>query len=99
VRVVFSAQAKVGLRKTALFIARDNKPRALSFVDDLRAAARKLGGMPRAFPLVAGHEASGIRSRPFADYLIFYRVQEDQILIVDIIHGARDYEALLFPSA
>jgi len=30
--------------------------------------------------------------------LIFYRIDQDRILIVDIIHGARDYKAILFPS-
>jgi len=98
VRVVFSAQAAAGPREIALFIARGNKPRARSFVAQLRAAARKLGDSSYADPLIAGRESSGIRSRAVGTYLIFYRIDQDRILIVDIIHGARDYKAILFPS-
>ncbi len=96
-RVVFSQQAKDGLREIALFIARDNKARALSFVGELRAKARDIGSMPRAFPLVPRYEHHGIRRRPHGNYLIFYRVEDDRVSIVHILHGARDYEALLFP--
>jgi addiction module RelE/StbE family toxin len=97
-KVVFTAEAKAGLREIALYIARDNKARSLSFVRELRAKAQQLGDMPRAFPLVPRYEHHGIRRRPFRDYLIFYRVEDDRIAIVHILHGARDYEALLFPE-
>jgi toxin ParE1/3/4 len=96
-RVVFSEQAKAGLREIALYIARDNKPRALGFVRELRAKAQDIGGMPRAFPLVPRYEHHGIRRRAYRDYLIFYRIEDDRVSIVHILHGARDYEALLFP--
>jgi plasmid stabilization system protein ParE len=97
-KVVFSTEAKAGLREIALFIAGDNKARALSFVRELRAKAQQLGDMPRTFPLVPRYEHHGIRRRPFGEYLIFYRVEEDRVAIVHILHGARDYEALLFPE-
>jgi plasmid stabilization system protein ParE len=55
-KVVFSQQAKDGLREIAFFIARNNKARAVSFVRELRASnviARPLGrsdpGTPRDF--------------------------------------------------
>ena len=53
---------------------------------------------PRAYPLVPRYEHFGIRRRPFGRYLIFYRVNEDAIEIIHILHGARDYEAILFPE-
>jgi toxin ParE1/3/4 len=46
-KVVFSDEAKADLREIAYYIARHNKPRALSFVRELRAAALRLGEMPR----------------------------------------------------
>ncbi len=95
-RVVLSDQANTDLREIGLHIARNNKNRARSFVRDLRAVAREVGDMPRAFPLVPRHERHGIRRRPYRDYLIFYRVEDDRVAIVHILHGARDYEALLF---
>jgi toxin ParE1/3/4 len=97
-RVVFLRQAQAGLREIALFIARDNKLRAMSFVQELRTKAKQIGSMPRAFPLVPRYERHAIRRCPFRDYLIFYRIEDDRISIVHILHGARDYEALLFPE-
>ncbi len=97
-RVVFSEQAKAGLREIALYIARDNKARAQTFVRELRAKAQDIGTMPRAFPLVPRYEHYAIRRRPFRDYLIFYRIEDDRVSIIHILHGARDYETLLFPE-
>jgi plasmid stabilization system protein ParE len=44
-------------------------------------------------------ESHGVRRRPVGDYLIFYRVAADRVEVVHVLHGARDYEALLFPPA
>jgi toxin ParE1/3/4 len=95
-RVVLSEQAKADLRGIGLYIARDNKNRARSFVRELQAKAQDIGDIPRAFPLVPRYEHYGIRRRPYGDYLIFYRIADDRVFVVHILHGARDYEPLLF---
>ncbi len=96
-RVVFSDQARQSLTDIGDYIALDSARQAQSFTRTLRAKAVSLRNAPRAFPLFANREDSGIRSRPFGSHLIFYRVEVNRILIVDILHGARDYEPLLFP--
>jgi toxin ParE1/3/4 len=96
-RVVLSEQAKADLRDIGLFIARDNKNRARSFVRELQAKAQDIGDIPRAFPLIPRYEHYSIRRRPYGDCLILYRIADDQVCIVHILHGARDYEPLLFP--
>ena len=96
--VVLSDAAKSDLREIALFIARDNKVRAKSFVRELREKALDVGKRPHVFPLVARYARHGIRRRGFGAYLIFYRVEDERVTIVRILHGARDYEALLFPD-
>ena len=97
-RVVFSDTSKTDLAEIGDYIAKNNPRRALTFVRELRAVANRLGGTPRAFPLVPRYEHHSIRRRPYRDYLIFYRVEEDRVVIVHILHGARDYEPLLFPE-
>ena len=97
-RVVFAKAAEADLEEIGDYIARDNARRALTFVRELRAKAQDIGSMPRAFPLVPRYEHRGIRRRPYGKYLIFYRVEDDRVSIVHILHGARDYEALLFPE-
>ena len=54
--------------------------------------------MAYAFPLLAGHSESGIRRRVHRRYLIFYRVENETVQFLHILHGAMDYEAILFPE-
>ncbi len=98
-KVVFSDEARANLRSIALYIARGNKKRALSFVQELREAALALGDHPRAHPLILGYETYGHRRKPFRAYLIIYTIAGDKVIIDAILHSAQDYEAILFPDA
>ena len=91
-RVEFSSEAKADLRAVGDYIARDNPRRAASFIRELRDVARRLGDTPHAYPTLPRYQHLGLRRRPWHDYLILYRVEEDRVLIVHVIHGARDYE-------
>jgi plasmid stabilization system protein ParE len=52
----------------------------------------------RRHPLVPCYEQHGIRRCVHADYLIFYRVGAELVEVIHILHGAQDYEPLLFPK-
>jgi len=52
--------------------------------------------MPERFPLVPRYAGCGIRRRLQGPYLIFYRVEKTCVTVIHILHGARDYDALLF---
>ncbi len=65
---------------------------------ELQTKAHDVANIPRAFPLIPRYEHHGIRRRPFRDYVIFRRIEDHRISIVHILHGATDYEALLFPE-
>jgi addiction module RelE/StbE family toxin len=97
-KVTLLPAAQDDLVDIGAYIAEDNPRRADTFVDDLRSRCEKLGDMPKAYPLVPRHEASGVRRCPFRDYLIFYRVTPEAVEVLHIVHGARDIDALLFPS-
>ena len=97
-RVVLSAAAKRDLIEIGDFIARDNPVRAGTFVDELLDRCHDLADQPRAYPLVPRYEHWDIRRRVYRNYLIFYRVTEEQVEVIHVLHGARDYEALLFPD-
>ncbi|MGK9170155.1 type II toxin-antitoxin system RelE/ParE family toxin [Inquilinus limosus] len=93
--VALSVEAESDLEAIADFIAKDNPARALSFVQELRASCRSLADMPMGYPLVLRYEKQGIRRRVHGNYQIFYRVDGEQVHVVRVLHGARDYEALL----
>nr|WP_241021677.1 type II toxin-antitoxin system RelE/ParE family toxin [Burkholderia sp. Ac-20353] len=87
------------LELIADYIARDNPRRAVTFVRELREKCLGLAGMPLAFPLVPRFEAHGIRHRGHGNFQIFYRVVGDppaQVDVLYVLHGARDYAAILF---
>jgi plasmid stabilization system protein ParE len=54
--------------------------------------------MPHRFQLVPRYERESVRRRIADNYLIFYRVGDGSVEILHILHGARDYEQILFPE-
>jgi toxin ParE1/3/4 len=94
--VHLSAEAEDDLEAIGDYIARDNPGRALRFLHELREKCRGLADMPERFPLVSRYEASGVRKRVHGDYGIFYRIEARKVVVIHILHGARDYGAILF---
>ena len=96
--VVLAETAFADLLHITQEIRKDNPARAATFVEELYDRCKKLGRMPRAFPLLPDREEQGIRRRPYGDYLIFYRIEAETIQVLHILHGAMDYERILFPE-
>ena len=90
--------AETDLEAIGDWIARDNPPRALTFVAELREACMTLAHLPEGYALVPRYENEGIRRRVYGNYLIFYRINVDDIDVLHILHGARDYELVIFPG-
>lgn len=95
-RVVITAAAKADLLAIRRSIAADNPARAVTFTEELLDRCLALADTPRAYPLVPRYERFGIRRCVHGDYLIFYRLQPEQIEVIHVLQGARDIEALLF---
>jgi plasmid stabilization system protein ParE len=96
--VVLTAEAESDLQTIAEYVAQDSVTAALGLVHELRKKCFAFAEAPRGYPLVPRYEHHGIRRRPFGSYLIFYRVGAKAIEVVHILHGARDYEPLMFPE-
>ncbi len=97
-KVIFARAASADLLEIGDWIAQDSRRRARTFVEALERACMALAKHPKRFQLVPRHESSDVRRRVHAPYLIFYRVDEGQVTILRVLHGARDYEALIFPE-
>ncbi len=97
-RAVFTLSARSSLLDIADYIARDNPRRALSFTQELRAAAEALAEFPEAYPVIPRYAHIGLRRRPHGHYLIFYRIVSEDVVIDHVLHGAQDYDAILFPD-
>lgn len=94
-KVVLTQPALFDLEEIADFIGRDDSERADAFVDSLERKCMTLSSHPRRYPLVSGAAHSGLRKLAYRDYLIFYRALTKQVEVVRIVHGARDWAALL----
>ena len=94
-RVEFSPDAIADLESIGDYIAEHDPAAALRFLDRLRHRCRSLS----EFPLRGRRYGERFRVVGEGDYLIFYRVEETRdggvVVISIIIHGARDFEALL----
>lgn len=74
-----------------LFIAQDNEAAATRTLEKIKKSLDRLVRQPRG-----GRDRSelalGLRSFAIRPYVIFYRVIDDDIELVRVLHGARDIE-------
>ena len=97
--LIFTAKAEADLENIADHIAAESPRRALSFISELRSAVLSLATFPNAYPLVPRFERHGVRRKSYGDYLIFYTVELNRLVILHILHGTQDYELILFPDS
>jgi len=91
--------AEKDLLEHARYLQDKNEQAAIAFLDAFDAAIVLIGRSPGIGgtchfknPLI-----DGIRVWPisgFKSYLIFYRIQSDEIEVVRVIHGARDLSSI-----
>lgn len=94
--VRLTQEAEADLERIGDYIAQDNPQRALGFVVELREKCLTLADFPLAFPLVPRYEQFGVRRRVHGSYLIFYTVEAPDVFVLHVLHGAMDYESMLF---
>jgi toxin ParE1/3/4 len=85
--------ARHGLREIAAYIARDNPERAESFIRELGAKIRSVAVQPLIYPSRDEWQA-GLRSALHHRYHIVFRIDNGSVVILRVLHGARDIEAL-----
>lgn len=94
-RVRLARSAKTDLSAIADWIGQDNPRRAATFLRELYERCMSLAERPNRFPVVRHVEGEPVRKVSHRGYLIFYAVLDDHVEIIHIVHGARDWSALL----
>ena len=97
-KVTISDAAETDLREIGDYIGKHNPARAETFVNDLLDSAYGLGKNPKAYPLIPNFEDREVRRKVHGDYLILLRIDPQQVTVLHILHGARDYASLMFPE-
>jgi toxin ParE1/3/4 len=91
VKVTLTREALADLENIAEWIAQDNPRRAQSFSAELRVKCASIGRSPRRYPVIHRSAISEIRKRSHGHYLIFFRIMDDHVDIMRIVHMARDW--------
>jgi toxin ParE1/3/4 len=98
-KLLITPEARRDLESIGDWIAKDSPLRAVAFVEELELSCAEILLFPEKYPVAIRYEKMALRRKVHGNYLIFYRVVTDQVQIIHILHGARDYEGLLFPLA
>lgn len=98
-RVARTPEARADLIEQAEFIANDNLDAAYRFLDAAEETFRFLAANPHAGQRCRFKhpDAANIRVwrvKGFENSLIFYRASDAGVLIVRVLHGARDIDSL-----
>ena len=78
------------------YIMKDSEYYANRFVERIIEAVESLEKFPEMGRMVPEAEEENIRELLFQNYRIIYRVETDSILILTIIHGARDLSRKIY---
>jgi toxin ParE1/3/4 len=98
-RIFISKIAEQDTEEITLYLALDNPPAETKFREALEATYTLLSTMPDMGSTRDYHNPrfSNLRMFPikkFENYLIFYQSTEEELLVVRVLHGARDIAAL-----
>jgi toxin ParE1/3/4 len=88
-QVRFAPSAETDLESIGDYIAMENPRRAYTFVQEIRNRCEKLSQFPeQARRLIERRD--DIRILTFKNYVILYSNSRDGVMIIRIVHGARD---------
>ena len=94
-QVRWSLTAGNDLQEIEDFIARDSILHAITFVDRIVESAETLLRTPQIGRMVPEFNRSDLRELIFRGYRIVYLLQDNEVLILRVVHGARDLPTLV----
>jgi len=96
-KVVFLHSALEDLEQIVVYIAQDDVNAAQRLHDGIVETANKLSDFPMMGKLAPAEKIGkhGFRMIGHGQYLLFYKVYDNTVVILRVLHGARDYPNLL----
>ncbi len=89
--VIWAHAAQEDLEAAAAYIHRDSPFYAAAFVKKTLTAARSLADFPLRGAMVREFGTADIREIIVYSYRLIYRVESNQISILSLIHGSREF--------
>ena len=91
-KVIWAYAAEEDLEAAASYIHRDSPVYAASFIDRALDAGRSLDEFAERGRMVPELGDSSIREIFVYSYRLVYRIEDDRISILALIHGRRDFQ-------
>ena len=91
-RVIWAYAAEEDLDAAAAYIHKDSPAYAASFVDRALEAGRSLDEFAERGRIVPEIRDDNIREIFIYSYRLVYRIEDDRICILALIHGRRDFQ-------
>lgn len=88
-RLLITPLAAQDLEEIGDYIAQDNPRRAVSFINQIKAQCHKICLNPEGYRR-RPELSEKLRSCAFGRHVIFFESNPKQVLIVRVLHGARD---------
>lgn len=95
-KVRFTQRGLADLSGIGSWIASDGPKAARKVVSRLRNRVRSPSEFPERHPVISSRESFSIRRCVEGGYLIFYTIMDRDVVILRILHAARDPEAAGF---
>ena len=89
-KILWTDPAIEDLRNLLAYIAKDSEEYARSFVERIILSVDKLTDFPRLGRMVPEADQEPIRELLYHNYRIIYRVRDELIEILTVVHGRRD---------
>ncbi len=94
-RLVITDTARSDLRNIYEYIAEDNSNAATTFIQDLTNKLESLAqtgvtGFPRDWV------SAGLRAFPYKGRYFYFRIVEDQLVVIRVLHGRQDVSVQSF---
>ena len=88
-RIDWTQRARGDLRAIHTYIARDSKRYADGVISRIKARTRRLSAWPLSGSIVPEWNTPDLREVYSGQYRVIYRVEKDRVLILTVLHGAR----------
>ena len=89
-KIVWTDPAVEDLRNLHSYIAKDSNEYASSFVEKIILSVDKLADFPKLGRVVPEADQEMIRELLYHNYRIIYRIKNELIEILTVVHGRRD---------
>lgn len=88
-KLSWSRQAAEDVSSIYDYIVRDSRQYALRMIERIEAAAVSASNLPEAGSIVDEYNRADLRQVLAGPYRVIYRLEPDQIVVLTVIHSAR----------